>query len=90
MQASIMQQALVIGTATATLKHPTLRGAKLLVVQPYLVDGRTPDGDPLLAVDSVGAGRGETVLISSDGRFAREWLRAEATPVRWTIIGIKD
>jgi ethanolamine utilization protein EutN len=85
-----MQQALVIGTATATVKHPTLQGAKLLIVQPRKSDGQTPDGDPLLAIDSIGAGRGETVLISSDGRFAREWLQAEATPVRWTIIGIQD
>lgn len=85
-----MQQALVIGTATATVKHPTLQGAKLLVVQPRMADGRTPDGDPLLAVDSVGAGRGETVMITSDGRFAREWLNTDATPVRWTVIGIKD
>ena len=85
-----MQQALVIGTATATIKHPTLRGAKLLLVQPRLADGQTPDGDPLLAVDSVGAGRGETVLITSDGRYAREWLKTDATPVRWTVIGIKD
>jgi aldehyde dehydrogenase len=85
-----MQLARVIGTATATIKHPTLQGAKLLVVQPYLADGRTPDGDPLLAVDSVGAGRGETVMITSDGRYAREWLKTDATPVRWTTIGIKD
>ena len=85
-----MHLARVIGTATATIKHPTLQGAKLLVVQPYLADGRTPDGDPLLAVDSVGAGRGETVMITSDGRYAREWLKTDATPVRWTTIGIKD
>jgi len=85
-----MQLARVIGTATATIKQPTLQGAKLLVVQPYLADGRTPDGDPLLAVDSVGAGRGETVMITSDGRYAREWLKTDATPVRWTTIGIKD
>ena len=62
-----MQLALVIGTATATIKHPSLEGCKLLVVQPRLADGRTPDGDPLLAVDGVGAGTGETVLITSDG-----------------------
>jgi ethanolamine utilization protein EutN len=85
-----MQLARVIGTATATIKHRTLQGAKLLIVQPYLADGQTPDGDPLLAVDSVGAGRGETVMITSDGRYAREWLKTDATPVRWTTIGIKD
>ena len=80
----------VIGTATATIKHPTLTGAKLLLVQLTLADGVTPDGDPLLVVDGVGAGCGETVLISSDTRRARELLAANATPVRWTTIGIKD
>jgi ethanolamine utilization protein EutN len=85
-----MQQALVIGTATATVKHASLQGAKLLVVQPHKADGQTPDGDPLLAIDTIGAGRGETVMISSDGRFARECLKAETTPVRWTVIGIKN
>jgi len=85
-----MQLAHVIGTATATAKHPTLVGRKLLVVQPHMADGRSPDGDPLLAVDGVGAGVGETVMITSDGRFARELLQTQATPVRWTVIGIKD
>jgi ethanolamine utilization protein EutN len=85
-----MQQALVIGTATSTLKHPTLTGCKLLVVQPKMADGVSPDGDPVLAVDGVGAGRGEMVVITSDGRHARELVKAKATPIRWTIIGIKD
>ncbi len=84
-----MLSARVIGTATATLKHPTLEGSKLLIVQPQLADGQSPDGSPLLVVDTVGAGCGETVMITSDGRFAREHLR-NGTPVRWTAIGIKD
>ncbi len=85
-----MQTGRVVGRATSTIKHETLRGAKLLLVQQYLVDRVTPDGPPLLAVDGVGAGWGETVMLSSDGRYARELLRTDATPVRWTIIGIKD
>jgi ethanolamine utilization protein EutN len=85
-----MQQALVLGTAVATVKHSSMEGRKLLVVQPYLADGKTPDGHPLLAVDAIGAGRGEEVIITSDGRAAREYLNAEATPVRWTVIGICD
>jgi ethanolamine utilization protein EutN len=85
-----MQLARVIGTATATVKHPTLTGCKLLVVQAHLADGQTADGEPLLAVDGVGAGVGETVMITSDGRHARQLLNAEATPVRWTVIGIQD
>jgi ethanolamine utilization protein EutN len=85
-----MQLALVLGTAVATVKHPSLVGRKLLLVQPRLADGRTPDGDPLLAVDGVGAGCGETVMITSDGRGARELLQSDVTPVRWTIVGIRD
>jgi ethanolamine utilization protein EutN len=85
-----MQTARVIGSAIATVKHSSMEGRKLLVVQPYQTDGKTPDGHPLLAIDAIGAGRGETVLITSDGRAAREILKAEATPVRWTVIGICD
>ena len=84
-----MQIATVVGTATTTVRHGSLDGRKLLVVQPKLVDGN-PDGDPLLAVDSIGAGVGERVVITSDGRAAREFLGVEATPVRWTVVGIED
>ena len=84
-----MQNALVVGTATSTVKHASMKGCKLLVVQPRLVNGK-PDGDPLVAVDAMGAGIGQTVLITSDGRGARALLGVEATPVRWTTIGIRD
>ena len=63
---------------------------KLLVVQPLMADGRSCDGDPVVAVDGVGAGVGERVVLTSDGRGARELLRARATPVRWTIVAIED
>lgn len=85
-----MQIGLVLGTATATVKHPSMEGWKLLLVQPYQADGHTPDGDPVLAVDGLGAGRGETVILSSDGRGTRELLKSETTPVRWSVIGIQD
>ena len=85
-----MQIALVIGTATATLKHPTMQGQKLLIVQPLMADGKTPDADPQIAVDSIGAGRGERVIITSDGKYMREILKADATPVRWSVLGICD
>ncbi|MBM4001913.1 MAG: ethanolamine utilization protein EutN [Planctomycetes bacterium] len=85
-----MQTGWVVGTATATIKHASIQGCKLLVVQPCLADGQTADGEPVLAIDTLGAGRGERVVITSDGRFLRETLRAEATPARWSVIGIKD
>ena len=80
----------VVGTATATTKHASMEGWKLLVVQPVMADDRTPDGEPLLAVDSLGAGRGATVILSSDGRFTREMVGDDLTPVRWSVIGICD
>jgi microcompartment protein CcmK/EutM len=85
-----MQLGQVIGTATATVKHPSMKGWKLLVVQPYLADARTTDGDPVLAIDSLGAGRGERVIITSDGAGTRALLGTEVTPVRWSVMGIAD
>ena len=76
----------VIGSATATMKHASLHGWKLLVVQP---DGAEA-GDPQLAVDNCGAGVGDAVFITSDGRYARALLEDENTPLRWTVIGIRD
>jgi ethanolamine utilization protein EutN len=83
-----MQLGLVAGTATATVKHPSMDGRKLLVVQLLASDGKSPDGEPVLAVDFLGAGRGETVLLSSDG--AKELLKNNTTPVRWSVLGIRD
>lgn len=85
-----MQTALVIGTATSTVKHSSMERCKLLVVQPQLADDKSPDGFPLLAVDMLGAGRGDRVMITSDGRYMRDMLNADATPVRWSVIGICD
>ena len=85
-----MQLGLVVGTTTATIQHPSLRGMKLLIVQPRTADGKSPDGDPLIAVDAVGAGTDEMVMISSDRSSAKDLLGTDATPVRWTVIGIRD
>ncbi len=83
-----MQIAKVIGHAIATMKHPSLKGWKLLLVQP--LHGQKPDGEPLLAVDGVGAGADELVMISSDGASARNLVGSRQSPVRWTVIGIFD
>jgi ethanolamine utilization protein EutN len=80
----------VLGNAHATVKHPSMDGWKLLLVRALQADGRTAEGDPILVVDSIGAGRGEKVVITSDGRGARELLLSENTPVRWSVMGICD
>jgi ethanolamine utilization protein EutN len=85
-----MQLGQVIGTATSTVKHPSMQGWKLLVVQFYENDGRKPDGEPVLAVDRLGAGFGDKVILSSDGKSTRELLSDKNTPVRWSVIGIEN
>ncbi len=85
-----MQLARVIGTATATVKHPSLDGAKLLVVQPLMSDGAAPDGDPQLSVDTVSAGPGDVVVITSDGRLLRDLLKSTTTPARWSTVALID
>jgi ethanolamine utilization protein EutN len=79
----------VIGTLVATQKHRKLEGAKLLLVQPMTLED-TPRGTPLLAVDSVGAGVGERVLLVLEGRAAGDALRRKAAPVDAAIVGIVD
>lgn len=84
-----MQLARVVGHVTATVKHPSMRGWRLLVAQPTTTDGSS-DGDPLLVVDGLGAARGETVLITNDGAGARKLVGDNTTPVRWTVMAIPD
>ena len=84
-----MQLARVIGHATSTVKHPSLQGWRMVVVQP--VDARSePDGVPIITIDPLGSGRGDRVIISSDGKANRELVGAENSPVRWAIIGLAD
>ena len=85
-----MLNALVIGTATSTLKHDSMAGRKLLIVQPLGPGHRGADGDPVLTIDTFGAGVGDYVMISSDGKFTAETLGQRATPVRWSVVGIID
>ncbi|MCG3179941.1 MAG: Ethanolamine utilization protein EutN [Phycisphaerae bacterium] len=84
-----MLTAVVEGNVVTTIKHRSLRGWRLLIVQPTGSDGG-PDGDPLLAIDGLGAGHGSRVVISNDGRGTREMVGDNNSPVRWAVIGIVD
>jgi len=84
-----MQIARVVGTVVATQKHRTFEGAKLLLVQPVNVDD-TPRGAAMLAIDGVGAGISEKVLVVMEGRAAGETLGRKAAPVDAAIVGIID
>ena len=79
----------VLGTVVATQKHRKFEGAKLLIVQPVNIDD-TPRGNAVLAVDGVGAGVDEKVLVVLEGRAAGEALGRKAAPVDAAIVGIID
>jgi ethanolamine utilization protein EutN len=84
-----MQLAEVVGHATATVKHPSLKGWRLLVVQPLAVDDK-PDGEPMLAIDSLGSNVGSRVLLSSDGKGVAELVGSKTSPIRWFVMGLCD
>jgi ethanolamine utilization protein EutN len=83
-----MQFGRVVGTATSTLKHPTFKGERLLVVQLETATGG-PDGEPVLAFDRLGARRGDVVVLTNDGA-ALQALLGPTTPGRWSVLGIPD
>lgn len=74
----------VIGAVVSTAKNEALTGAKLLVVAP--VDGTE---QPIVAVDTVGAGRGEVVLVAT-GSAARMVAMTQQAPVDAAIVAIVD
>ena len=84
-----MQICRVIGTVVATQKNRKLAGAKLLLVQPLTLEGE-PRGVALVAIDSVGAGVGERVLVVIEGKAAGDALGRKAAVVDAAVIGIVD
>ena len=84
-----MQLARVVGHAVSTVKHASMQGWRLLIVQ-ALDPGEKPDGEPLLAIDSLGAGADDRVIVSNDGAGARQMVGVKNSPVRWFVMGIQD
>ena len=84
-----MQICRVVGTVVSTQKNKKLEGAKLMLVQPLNADD-SPRGNALLAVDGVGAGVHEKVLVVIEGRAAAETLGRKGAPVDAAIVGIID
>jgi microcompartment protein CcmK/EutM len=79
----------VAATVVSTIKHPALDGRRLLVVDLLDLEGAAT-GKDLIAVDAVGAGAGETVLVLDEGNGARQVLEAPEAPIRAVIVGIID
>lgn len=84
-----MLLARVEGNVVATRKHPSFEGWRLVLCQPVNAAGAA-QAAPLVAIDSLGAGMGQQVIISSDGAAARQAVGDPKSPVRWMIIGILD
>lgn len=79
----------VIGTLVSTQKNEHLRKHKILIVHPINLDG-TFVGRDILALDSVDAGVGDTVLIIQEGAGAQQILKNSKVPVHSVIIAVVD
>ena len=84
-----MQPARVLGSAQATIKHQSLEGQRLVVIN-LLNAGGSADGPPLIALDHLGSSPGDRVVVTSDGKYARELTGESTNPARWTVMGIVD
>jgi ethanolamine utilization protein EutN len=80
----------VTGNIVSTVKLGCYKDKKILLVSPVSPDGKVKPGT-VVAVDSVGAGEGDTVLVASEGRAAMEILSfPHRVPLRSVIVGIVD
>ena len=84
-----MQLGLVVGNATSTIKHRSLTGWRLSIVQPVGPTGQ-PDTDPVVAVDSLGAAPGQRGVLNSDGKASRQLMGDDKTPARYFVIALVD
>ena len=78
----------IIGNVICTMKDPALIGQKLLIVQPLDRKGRDK-GRPVIALDAVGAGAGETIYWCRGREASFPFLPANL-PTEATIVGIVD
>ncbi len=84
-----MIPARVVGHAVSSHCHPSLRGCRLLVCQP--LDGAgAPAGEPMIAIDTLGAGLHSKVFVSTDGIGARQLVGDPKSPLRNFVQGIVD
>jgi len=84
-----MLLARIDGTIVATACHPSMAGHRTVICQPLDAQGRE-EGTPVLAVDPLGAGLHQRVILSTDGSATRELVGDPKTPLRNLIIGIVD
>ncbi|MDF3128494.1 EutN/CcmL family microcompartment protein [Kiritimatiellaeota bacterium B1221] len=84
-----MLLARVDGSATATIRHPSAKGWRLAICQPIDEEGNEIS-TPILALDDMGAGLHQRVIVSSDGDTLRDWVQDPKSPLRNMITHILD
>ncbi len=84
-----MLRARIVGTATATVSHPGIKGCRHLLCEVLDHEGG-PTGRIVVAVDRLGAGAGSEVLVTADGEAACRGLAAGRAPLRNAVFGIID
>ncbi|MCC5850891.1 MAG: EutN/CcmL family microcompartment protein [Verrucomicrobia bacterium] len=84
-----MLLARIDGSATSTIRHPSVKGWKLAICQPIDEEGNELS-TPLIAIDKMGAGLHQRVIISSDGAALREYVGDPQSPLRYMVTHIVD
>ena len=84
-----MKIAKVVGTVVSTISAPVFDGQRLLLCD-YVDPSGEPTGGYVIAVDVVGAGAGETVLILDEGNGARQIMEMKTAPIRAVVVGVVD
>ena len=79
----------VVGRLYSTIHHPSMAHRTILILDRLNPDG-SPSGGSIIALDAVGAGAGETVLVLDEGNGARQILGEPNIPVRSVVVGIVD
>lgn len=79
----------VEGNATSTVRHPSLKGWRLLICQP-MTETNEPEGMPILSLDDLGAGLHDRVVVTSDGKSVSQRVGDRHTPARYMTIAILD
>lgn len=79
----------ITGNVVSTIHHPIVDGKKMLLAERLDSSGK-PTGGYVIAMDAIGAGMGETVIILDEGSGARQILEDEHAPVRSIVVGIVD
>ena len=79
----------ITGSVVSTIHHPIVDGRKLLLAERLDLDGK-PTGGYVIAMDAIGAGKGETVLVLDEGNGARQVLEDDKAPIRSVVVAIVD